>query len=231
MKAAPQILCTLLLLLVGGGSALRALERDDVLLYVPFEGRLTPELCATAPEIKFDKGGAEDVVYVEGRKGRGLQAGAGLSIRYVERGMFAKREGTIACWVRPLGWRQGDNRNHFFLNAYSDTALFMLYKYYPGNTWVYLAGGGKTSVVGGWCDPWEEGQWTFLAFAFRPGEQAWYVDGERQGRRTAELLAPEFAKTGILQVREGSHVIDEIMVFRRALAPPEIRALYEANRQ
>jgi hypothetical protein len=220
------------LLALGGALALpaSALERADLRLHLGFEGSLVPQVGPATVAIAVQNGQASDVCYVAGRRGLAVQLAPGRGISFNGRDLFAAHEGTASLWVRPLGWRGGDGLNHCFLQASSDCTSFLLYKFYPGNTWVYLTGAGRTGVVGGWWDSWKEEQWTFLAFTFRPGEQAWYIDGKLQTRRTEDLIEPDFTKAAGVQLLEGNQVLDEIMVFSRALTEPEVEAVYRANR-
>ena len=43
------------------------------------------------------------------------------------------------------------------------------------------------------------------------------------------LIEPEFSHTGMLEISEGSHVVDELMLFDRVLTVNEIQAIYKAN--
>lgn len=152
--------------LPGGGGF--ALDRQNLCWRLPFENSLSPTLAKGSTNITYTAGSKEDVAFAPGLRGLALQAKAGLGLQYASQGMFAAKEGTVAVWVRPVGWNKGDGCNHVFLRCCGDVSSFMLYKFYPGNTWVYLEGPGKTGVVGGWWDEWEEGKWTFLASPLSP---------------------------------------------------------------
>lgn len=206
-----------------------ALERENLRLCLSFENTLKPLVSRGQTQVTVTGGTEKEAAFVEGKRGQAIKVKPGLSITYANREMFSPKEGTVACWVQPAGWRKGDGLSHSFLRICGDTTCFLLYKFYPGNTWVYLEGGGKTGVVGGWWDEWEEGKWTFLAFTFKPGEQCWYINGQLQTKRTDQLIEPEFSKAALLQVYDGQ-VLDEAMTFDRALTEQEVKAVYRANR-
>ena len=225
-------LCTCALAFPGLSPSGHALERDDLRLHVSFErDSLSPAVGVGQASIDAPQGKEKTIGFAAGKRGRGVHIADGKSINYQVTDVFSETEGTVACWVKPVGWRRGDGHNHYFMRVCGDKACFLLYKFYPGNTWVYLEGYGKTDVVGGYWDQWEDGQWTFLAFTFKPGEQAWYVNGEPNGRKTEQLLEPSFSSKAFLQLQPGNQVIDEIMVFRRALTAQEVKAVYAANRR
>lgn len=207
---------------------LLALSRDNLRFYLPFESSLPPTIAQNSTGIAYTAGSEKDVQFVSGKRGMALRVKEGLGLQYASPGMFAPKEGTISAWVRPIGWHKGDGLNHSFLRICGDSVCFLLYKFYPGNTWVYLEGKGKTGVVGSYWDEWDESQWTFLAFTFKPGEQAFYINSQLQGRRTEDMIEPEFTKSWILQITAPND-FDDLMVFDRALTEEEVQAVYRAN--
>lgn len=187
-------------------------------------------------EIQFGPGQqSQNFKFVKGKRGFGLEIiphpPYNNPINYLNKNMFSPHEGTIAFWIKPVGWKGGDSTNHYFVTVYGATAYFMIYKFYPGDTWVYLAGpGGKTTVVGNSNSVWGNGKkWVFLAFTFKPGEQCFYVNGKLSGKSTTDLIEQDFSKSCQLSIDEGSQIIDEIMTFDRALTETEIEALYKSN--
>jgi hypothetical protein len=215
------------------GGAL-AVEREDLRFYAPFEGDLQPRIAGANTEIRFVKGTAQDVQWVEGRRGRGLRVTPELTLQYVTRESFAAREGTLAFWLKPVGW-SGVNHLRYFLIARSDQVALHFYMYY-GNPWFYIAGPTRYDLVGGpsWQfafekEPFPEGQWTFIAGTYKPGQQAFYINGKLIVRRTDGLIEPEFVKTGVVEIPAGDQVLDEVMVFGRVLTEQEIRGVYQGN--
>ncbi|MBL7041636.1 MAG: hypothetical protein ISR77_23585 [Pirellulaceae bacterium] len=210
----------------------RALDRSDLRLYVSFEQGLTPDVALGEVKTVFSKGSEEDLKFDQGIRGHGVVLDENVSLTYRGKDIFSRSEGTISFWLKAVGWKAGDGRNHRFLTAYSDTCSMMLYRFWPGNNWVYVNGGGRNYVVGGgqWWDGWDKDVWVPLAFTFKPGEQAWYINGERRGMKSSDLLEPQFTReNGGFCLHEGfgaGQVMDEIMVFNRALAAPEVAALH-----
>jgi hypothetical protein len=226
----------LVLLLAWGwfGGPLRAVDRGSLRFYLPFEGDLQPRIAGAQTELRFVKGTAQEAQLVEGRRGQGLRVTPGLCLQYHTRESFAPREGTIAFWLKPLGW-SGVNHMRYFLIVRADRVALHFYIYY-GNPWFYVAGPDRYDLVGSpsWQfafeqGPFPEGQWTFLASTYKPGQQAFYINGTLLIRRTDGLIEPEFATTGILEVPPGEQVLDEVMVFDRVLTEQEIQGLYRGN--
>jgi hypothetical protein len=216
-----------------GGSA-ATVEREDLRFYLPFEGDLQPRIAGPGTRLQFVKGTAQEAQLVEGRRGRGLRVTPALTLQYLTRDSFTAREGTIAFWMKPVGW-SGINHMRFFLFARADQVTLHFYMYY-GNPWFYIAGPTRYDLVGSpsWQfafekGPFPEGEWTFLAGTYKPGQQAFYINGRLIIRRTDGLIEPEFVSTGIIEIPAGDQVLDEIMVFDRVLTEPEVQGIYQAN--
>lgn len=199
--------------------------------YLPFQKSFKPLISKGKTKIQFI--GKDSLEFVKGRRGFGLKiierAPYQNPIGYINHHMFSKNEGTIALWVNPVGWGV-DAQNHYFLAVSGDNVNFMIYKFFPGDTWVYVSGAGKSTVVGDGWNGWKSGQWTFLCFTFNPNEQSFYVNGKLQGRAITNLIAPHFSKTSQLEIMDGSQVIDEVMTFNKALTEKEVKAIYMANK-
>ena len=211
-----------------------ALDRRDIGLYVPFERTLQPQLARGKVAFRFNKGSQQDVEFTAGRRGRGLLLKEGVSLDYVGQELFENSEGTLAFWVRPVGWQGEDGKYHWFANLYSPTSSHLFYKYGAGGqVIVYVTGSGRTPNTIGQNHTWDafrEGRWTHLALTFKPGEQVFYIDGKpMQKRLDALLIEPRFdGKVATLNLHEGhpANAIDELITFRRALTDLEIRALF-----
>ena len=180
------------------------------------------------------QGRGQDAQLVEGRRGRGLEVTPKLCLQYATRESFAPKEGTIAFWMKPVGWG-GHWQYRYFLNAQSDAVALNFYIYY-GNPWFYVAGPKHYVLIGGNSATafengkiFPEGKWTFLAATYKPGQQASYINGKLDNRATDGLIEPEFVKKGVVEIPPGDQVLDEIMIFDRALTEVEIRAVYCAN--
>jgi len=231
MKIRPTLLFAALAIWWCGGAA--ALERENLRFYLPFEGGLQPRIAGANTQIKFVKGTEQDAQLVEGRRGRGLKVTPALNLQYLTRKSFTPREGTIAFWMKPVGW-SGVGHHRYFLIARADHVTLHFYIYY-GNPWLYVAGPKNYVLVGGNYgpafekEPFPEGQWTFMAATYKPGRQAFYINGKLVNQSTDGLIEPEFLEKGIVEIPPGDQVLDEIMVFDRVLTEQEIRAVYQAN--
>ena len=228
---------SLFLLTVCWVSPVCGLERANLLFYLPFETNIVPAIAGGKSEsagvaIQFEAGSEKDIQLVPGLRGSGLQAKPDLSFQYQTKESFSRREGTIAFWMKPVGW-SGLSQGRNFLTVRSDLVGLDFY-IYPGQLYFYINGPGRyylinTAQDGNQKDPFEDGQWTFLAGTFQPGEQSFYVNGEFMKAMTEGLLEPEFVNQGMIFIRAGDQVLDEIMIFDRALTPTEIKAIYKAN--
>lgn len=216
------------------GDAAFALDRGSLRFYLSFEDGLQPSVAGANTQLRFVKGAAQDAQLVEGRRGRGLEVTPKLCLQYATRESFAPKEGTIAFWMKPVGWG-GHWQYRYFLNAQSDAVALNFYIYY-GNPWFYVAGPKHYVLIGGNSATafengkiFPEGKWTFLAATYKPGQQASYINGKLDNRATDGLIEPEFVKKGVVEIPPGDQVLDEIMIFDRALTEVEIRAVYCAN--
>jgi len=203
-----------------------------------FEGSFKTVADAAKKDQKLDEKTENGMDFVPGRKGQGLKVTENLGrskvysypcVQYSTKESFSRREGTISVWIKPVGWAR-DARNHrYFIAVTSDNCVIRFYLYSTGTAaWVdgldnYILVGMKE--WGGWAD----GKWTFLTFTFKPGQQCFYVNGQLLTTVTDGLIEPEFSKTGIVEISEGSQVVDELMIFDRVLTGAEIEALYKAN--
>lgn len=214
-----------------------AVERNNLRFYLPFEGSIDPSIAGGKSSslnipVKFVTGDEADVELVPGLRGTGLRVKPEVSIQYSTKESFSVREGTIAFWMKPVGW-SGLDRGRNFITVHSDQVGLSFY-IYPGQLYYYIHGPSRyylinTAEDGNQKDPFKDGEWTFLAGTFRPGEQSFYINGHFMNSMTQGLLEPEFAKQGIVEIRAGDQVLDEIMIFDRALTDTEIKALYKSN--
>jgi len=211
-----------------------AIDREHLRFYLSFEDGLKPSIAGEGTQLQFVKGTAADAQLVEGRRGRGLKVTPKLCLKYLTRQSFSPKDGTIAFWMKPIGWG-GTNHFRYFLQAHADSVTINFYIYY-GNPWLYVAGPTRYVLIGGNAatafdkgQVFPEAKWTFLAATYRPGQQASFINGKLDNRITDGLIEPEFIKKGEIEIPSGDQVIDEIMVFDRALAGQEVEAVYRAN--
>jgi hypothetical protein len=179
-----------------------------------------------------------ELEFVPGRRGQGLKVQSNPTrfkvysypcVQYSAPESFAPREGTIAFWMKPVGWG-GRLAGHLYFVAVTADNCTMRFYNYPGATHVWVDAKDEYRLISatGWRG-WRDGEWSFLAFTYKPGQQCLYADGELMMKSTEGLIEPEFSKTGIIEVSEGDQVVDELMIFNRPLTAPEIMALYQAN--
>lgn len=180
----------------------------------------------------------KDFTFVPGRKGLGLQVSENLdrskvyscpSLQYLTRESFSRRDGTLSVWIKPIDWDRDGTNHRYFIAATSDNCVIRFY-IYGFNTYAWVDGPDKYVLVGGgkWKG-WQDDTWTFLAFTYKPGQQNFYIDGQLINTMTDGVIEPEFSKTGIVEISEGSQVVDELMIFDRVLMEKEIQAIYKAN--
>ena len=212
-----------------------ALERSDVSFYCSFEKGVQPDISTGATKITVSTGTEATVPFDEtGLKGRAVKLHDALSISYANPNMFSRKEGTISFWMKPIGWKAGDGFNHNFFYAHPDNCGFQIYRFFPGNNWVYFAPGGDAKTwrfIGGktWWDGWTDGKWENMTFTFKPGEQAFYINGMLMERKTNDLVEPEFIKNNgitLAAANKGTtQAFDEVIIFKRALARQEVESL------
>jgi len=130
--------------------------------------------------------------------------------------------------MKPVGW-SGVNGHLYFIAVTADncTMRFIIIR---AETYVWLDAKDhfRTLCAAGW-QGWKDGEWSFLAFTYKPSQQCLYVDGRLLAKSTDGLLEPEFINKGIIEISEGEQVVDELMIFNQPLTAVEILALYKAN--
>lgn len=187
--------------------------------------------------LKPDDQSPRKLTFVPGRRGRGLQVSPNPTrfrvysypcVQYLARECFAPKEGTVAFWMKPVGW-SGFGGHRYFIAVTADNCTIRFYNY-PGGAYVWLDAKDGYRLIGaaGWAG-WKDGEWAFLALTYKAVQQCLYVDGKLLMKCTDGLIEPEFVKTGIIEISEGEQVVDELMIFNQPLTAPEVMALYEAN--
>jgi len=221
-------------IVIGSCGIAMAVDRENLKFYLPLEGSLHPSIAGGNTQLKFIKGTEKDAQFVEGRRGQGLMVTPNFELQYLTRESFSAREGSIAFWMKPVEWSRA-NKIRFFLVARADQVVVHFYTYF-GCPWLYIAGPTRYELVGGgtWPlafekTPFADGEWVFFACTYKPGQQAFYINGRQIICRTDGLIEPEFIKQGIVEIPPGDQVVDEIMVFDRVLTEQEIRGIYRGN--
>ena len=177
--------------------------------------------------------------FVPGRRGQGLKVAGNPTrftvysypcVQYMARECFAPKEGTIAFWMKPVGWNwNSTTRTLYFVAVTADNCTIRFYQY-PCSTHVWLDAKDTYRLISGAGWPgWKDGEWSFLAFTYKPGQQCFYIDAKLMMKTTDGLIEPEFVNKGIIEISEGDQVVDELMIFNQSLTAAEIAALYQAN--
>jgi len=206
----------------------------------PFKGSFSRmDAAVSKDKTAAQKKSESTITFVPGRKGLGLKVTDNPlrskvysypGIQYMADESLSRREGTIAVWMKPVGWSRSKNNHRYFMAVTADNCVIRLYMY-GHQTYAWVDGLENYILVGGsdW-QGWQDDTWAFLAFTFAPGQQSFYINGQLMNSMTEGLIEPEFSKTGIVEISEGSQVLDELMIFNRVLAGKEINAIYKATR-
>ena len=205
-------------------------------LYASFDGTLDADY-ARGAESGTVEGNPE---FVEGHSGRGLVVGdldGSTGVRYATEENFDFERGTISMWVQPVNWRGDEAGNRLFFNAWTEAGgAFYFYKY-TSTAWGLTlltdpgAGNRGKTYLHSKIDAWEPGQWHHIACTWGRYEAATlYIDGEQvETLLGSGLIAGEPKETvrfgGDWDTEGARTVIDEAMIFDRALAPWEIARL------
>jgi len=196
-----------------------ALDRSDLTFYAPFENSLDARLARgkKSPILK------SKVRFEPGVVGRGVVPAK--EIRYSGSGNMTG-EGVICFWAKPIDWEQGDGRNHHFFRistATSGNSLFVLY-YGMTRFWQF---GAKQGGIDTYQTDFRKGVWRFIALSWRRERLDLYVNGVRLGYRVKDVQPLTINEKSFFSITTNfPTVIDELMVFKRALTLREIKALY-----
>ena len=117
-------------------SSTHAVDRENLRFHLSFEDGVMPAISAGTAgpgntTMTFQTGSDRDIRRVPGRRGMGLRMSPSVSLRYAALESFSRDEGTLALWIKPVGW-SGLKHGRRFLTALSDRAVLNFY-IYPGN--------------------------------------------------------------------------------------------------
>lgn len=202
-----------------------ALDEADVLFYAPFDGAVAPAIARgdstprTEGEAKFQPGKRGQAVVCQEKS---------FSLSYARPGNLNAERGSLSLWVAAVAWRHGDGKNHNFMTLRGDPA-YLLYTYISQPTY-FLQLEGSNPQVGAEVD-WQPGEWHHLVATWQERDFCLYVDGKLGGLNSETMSLPR--QPGDL-FDVGSHnfgaqdptAFDDLAIFRRALAPEEVAALY-----
>ncbi len=211
-----------------------AFTRDDVLLYVPFDGSLEPAMAAEGTEPQV----TGDFVFDEGQVGQSVRTGEpGNELLYPTAGNMNPDEGTFAIWVHSRGWTLADAPliNRWWIGVTGPTRFLIYHYMHSGGMFFYHMDERRErpSIIKA-PGPWEAGEWKHLAGTWKDGRLKLFVNGEKVPEELQVELGP-IGETirigGPISSSEpveakGDTDLDEFYVFGRALEDIEVRALY-----
>ncbi len=219
-------LLAVLCVFAAGTLTSHAFTRDEVLLYVPFDGTAQPRVShsRTAPQIKGD------FEFAPGKVGTAITVGKkGTLLRYPTAGNMRPDEGTFSIWVQSLNWTLDEKVNRWWVDVPGPTR-FIIYHYLHSNTVFFYHKRREQrnpSIIKA-RTPWEPGQWKHLAGTWKDGRMRFYVDGESVPQEARVQLGElgEWIVLGAPGKGAADTNLDEFYVFSRALEDVEIKALF-----
>ncbi|MCK5803048.1 MAG: SUMF1/EgtB/PvdO family nonheme iron enzyme [Lentisphaeria bacterium] len=212
---------------------------DDVRFYAPLDGSVH---AAAARGMRHAVEAHGEIQYVPGRRGQaallGESDGKRFWIDYDTEDNLDMKQGTVALWVKPVGWK-GSNPGFRFFFMIRDPALarFYLYRFISGGLMAIAGNGanGEWHTVTHDCSKWKQDEWQHLAITWTTTSLALYVNGTLIGQQTiAEKnrfrgrpavfsIGQSQNWDGNAEIVRGQTAIDEVVVYGRALSAPEIQ--------
>ncbi len=222
----PTLRCLALLCCCFATALAWPLDQSDVLFYAPFDGSIAPALARgdktpqTAGQPKFQPGRRGQAVVCQDKQ---------FGLAYPAAGNLDPRHGSLALWVAAVDWRHGDGRNHNFMTLRGDPT-YLLYTYISLPTY-FLQLERHNPHVAAEVD-WQPGEWHHLVATWQQGEFALYVDGKLRGLDSETMALPrqfgELFDVGSNNFGcEDATAFDDLVTFRRALTPEEVKGLYD----
>ncbi|MDD5704380.1 MAG: DUF6067 family protein [Kiritimatiellae bacterium] len=232
-------------------SAAWGITATHVLFYAPFDGTTDGRIAQGSKALTA----TTTATFVEGRAGKAvLVGGPGSELRYATAGNLDINAGSVAMWIKPVGWDKTDTYMRFYFRLHDvvpsgpgDSGDFVwLYKsfIYPA-LWLVQQdtyhrefytvmpasgdAGGKVSLE------LPDGQWGHLIATWSGNQMAMYVNGQFVGANyvpTPHLIghpAKDFIIGG-KNLRDNGvpdTAIDEVLILDRPVKPAEARAIYE----
>ncbi len=211
-----------------------AFTRDEVLLYVPFDGALEPAVAAEGSEPNV----TGEFEFGEGIIGQAVQTGLeDTLLRYPTEGNMNPDEGTFSIWVQSIDWSLQDapKINRWWIDVPGPTRFIIYHYLHSGGLYFYHVDvrGERPSIIKA-PGPWEPGEWKHLVGTWREGRLRLYVNAEKLPEELQVELGPlgEWIILGNPNHHTGAEQrpdtkLDEFYVLSRALEDVEVRALYE----
>jgi len=210
--------------------------RDEVLLYVPFDGSLEPLVAAEGTAPIVDK--AIDFEFGDGVVGRAVMTGGeGALIQYPTAGNMDPEEGTFSIWVQSIDWTLQDapKINRWWIDVPGPTRFIIYHYLHSAGMYFYHMDvrRERPSIIKA-PGPWEEGEWKHLCGTWKDGRLRFYVNAQKVPEELQVELGPlgEFIRLGDPNHHTGTEQrwdtqLDEFYVLSRALEDVEVRALYQ----
>ena len=164
-------------------------------------------------------------------------------VSYPHSGNLDWTEGSISLWIKPINWK-GTDTGFFapFFDARAGENLFLIYKYYVGETLYFMRG-----EHGFWLfsqfklGEWQPGEWHHIVCNWNSVQLSMYIDGQLVTERRIyfplknlepkkDFVLGEWPKrTMSFQDNGRLSLLDEFKIFNRQLTLAEVRELYEAD--
>lgn len=205
------------------------------LFYAPFDGSLN------ATEARGERTGTPEgkPAFVAGHQGQALEVGdrdGSAGVVFPTAGNVNAERGTVSLWVCPVNWQAKDGLNHlFFRFNVGEHGFFLLYKYSSaawGLAFLVDPDEGPMAKLPVYKPvDWQPGEWHHLAITWtRRDSMALYLDGQRVAASagvelTDKPLQAQMTFGGAWQQAGKRTLLDEAMIFDRALLPEEIAQL------
>ncbi|MCS7264693.1 MAG: DUF6067 family protein [Armatimonadetes bacterium] len=221
------VACWVLILLLAQLAC--GIDTSDVLLYASMDGTVIPSIAAGEKQVKT----LGKPVFVIGRRGQAVVCGltSKFSLAYALKGNMNREHGSLAVWVAPQDWQTGDGKHHFFVTISGEPET-LLYTYLSLDTkYLLLIPEKGNPNIGAWID-WKPKEWHHLVITWQDGEFCLYFDGKLMStnietmqlvNRLGDFLLLGSNHWGV----QDSTAFDELLIFKRALTPEEVMALYK----
>ena len=239
-----RFVCWLVLLMAFPVNHVWALSKEDILFHAPFEEGPAPVVAHGDKTVSVIGG---ELVSVEGKIGKAFTCKGAARIVCRTKDNFDIHGGTIALWIKPVGWTMDSKMRSWFsmTDAKSDDSFLWLYKYFQGAPifWCsqqnYNPLSGTIRIVGGPSDDnsygrrdpypgWKDGQWCHVTATWCGRFLRLHINGKRYGCVVVDAppLLHNLPKTFLLNPTEDS-VIDEVYILNRPITETEAKALCE----
>lgn len=238
--------------LLCGGFALFGAEdklSDHILFHLDFESQLKARIAKGNPEGVFNAKCKEKVQLVPGFKGNGFLTGAPYtSIRYALKGNMNGKSGTITFWQKKLDnveFNKNDKRHHIFFDISGNNSgrNLLFYKYGDCfSPWILDRYKNEKRKISDTISlPKEKNYdklgWNQYAYVWDGAKSSLYLNGICVGSKDRQQAFGEI-KGGSMQFgqswvgkNDNNRIMDEIIVYDRALTAAELYSVYQQERQ